>query len=67
MWDLDGREFLDCSIGGVSTSPLGFADADVEAAVIEAVKAGPMSTLNCPRTQTSRWLMIWKHIHKPRS
>ncbi len=48
VWDLDGNRFIDCSIGGVTTSTLGFADPDVEAAVLEAVKAGPMSTLNCP-------------------
>ena len=48
VWDLDGKCYTDCSIGGVTTSTLGYADPDVETAVIEAVKEGPMSTLNCP-------------------
>tara|TARA_Y100000588_G_scaffold111442_1_gene122264 strand:- start:23699 stop:25006 length:1308 start_codon:yes stop_codon:yes gene_type:complete len=48
VWDLEGRRFIDCSIGGVSACPLGYADPDVEEAVVGAVKAGSMSTLNCP-------------------
>jgi glutamate-1-semialdehyde aminotransferase len=46
--DLDGRTFVDVSIGAVGACPLGYADPDVEAAVIQAVRLGSMATLNCP-------------------
>jgi glutamate-1-semialdehyde 2,1-aminomutase len=46
--DLDGRVFVDVSIHAVGACPLGYADPDVEQAVIEAIRAGNMSTLNCP-------------------
>ncbi len=46
--DLDGRTFVDVSLHGVGACPLGFADPDVDAAVIDAVRAGNMCTLNAP-------------------
>ncbi len=46
--DLDGRTFVDVSLHGVGACPLGFADPEVDAAVIEAVRAGNMCTLNAP-------------------
>ena len=48
VWDLDGREYLDMSIMGVGACVLGYADPDVDAAVIRAVQQGSMCTLNCP-------------------
>ena len=48
VWDLDGRRFLDFSISSVGACPLGYADPDVNAAVIEAVARGSISTLNPP-------------------
>ncbi|HSJ10186.1 MAG TPA: aminotransferase class III-fold pyridoxal phosphate-dependent enzyme [Longimicrobiales bacterium] len=48
VWDLDGREFIDMSLMGVGTNTLGYAHAEVDAAVRAAVDAGNMSTLNCP-------------------
>jgi glutamate-1-semialdehyde aminotransferase len=48
VWDLDGAEYVDMTISGVGTCPLGFADEDVDNAVIDAVREGSMSTLNCP-------------------
>jgi len=47
--DLDGRTFTDMSIMGVGACILGYADPDVETAVIEAVKAGNQCTLNSPQ------------------
>jgi glutamate-1-semialdehyde aminotransferase len=47
--DLDGRTFTDMSIMGVGACILGYADPDVEAAVIEAVKTGNQCTLNSPQ------------------
>jgi glutamate-1-semialdehyde aminotransferase len=48
VWDLDGNMYYDMSLNGIAACILGAADPDVEAAVIAAVQAGPMSTLNCP-------------------
>jgi len=48
VWDLDGNEYVDMSIGGIGANVLGYADPDVNTAVIEAVKNGSSSSLNCP-------------------
>jgi len=48
VWDLDGKELLDMSIMGIGTNTLGYGNDEVDAAVIETVKKGNMSTLNCP-------------------
>jgi glutamate-1-semialdehyde 2,1-aminomutase len=48
IWDLDGRELLDMSIMGIGTNTLGYGNDKVDAAVIDTVKSGNMSTLNCP-------------------
>lgn len=48
VWDLDGNEFVDMSIMGIGTNTLGYGHDEVDAAVLETVKAGNMSTLNCP-------------------
>lgn len=48
VWDLDGREYLDMSIMAVGACILGYSDNDVDSAVIEAVKSGVNSSLNCP-------------------
>jgi glutamate-1-semialdehyde 2,1-aminomutase len=48
VWDLDGKEFLDMSIMGIGTNTLGYGNDEVDAAVMETVKNGNMSTLSCP-------------------
>lgn len=48
VWDLDGREFIDMSIMAVGACILGYADDEVDEAVIRAVRNGVNSTLNCP-------------------
>jgi len=48
VWDLDGREFIDMSIMAVGACILGYADEDVDDAVIESIQKGVNSTLNCP-------------------
>jgi glutamate-1-semialdehyde 2,1-aminomutase len=47
VWDLDGIEYIDMTSSAVGTCPLGYADEDVDAAVVAAVKDGSMATLNC--------------------
>jgi len=48
VWDLDGRELIDMCIMGIGTNTLGYGNDEVDAAVLETVKSGNMSTLNCP-------------------
>ena len=48
VWDLDNNKYLDCSIMGIGTNTLGYGHKEVDNAVIETVKNGNMSTLNCP-------------------
>jgi glutamate-1-semialdehyde 2,1-aminomutase len=48
VWDLDGQEFIDMSIMAVGACILGYADDDVDSAVIESIHKGVNSTLNCP-------------------
>ncbi len=48
VWDLDGKELIDMCIMGIGTNTLGYGNDEVDAAVMETVKSGNMSTLNCP-------------------
>lgn len=59
--DLDGRTYLDFTHCGVGTCPLGFADDDVNRAVIGAVQNGSMCTLNAPEEVALAELMIELH------
>ena len=48
VWDLDNNKFIDLSIMGIGTNILGYGNDKVDAAVLETVNNGNMSTLNCP-------------------
>ncbi len=48
VWDLDGKEYIDMCIMGIGTNTLGYGNEEVDAAVMETVQKGNMSTLNCP-------------------
>ncbi len=48
IWDLDGNEYLDFSYMGVGTAILGYANDEVDEAVIEAIKKGNSTTLIAP-------------------
>ena len=48
VWDLDGTKYIDMSYMALGACALGYADADVDTAVKEAIAAGSMCTLNCP-------------------
>tara|TARA_B100000963_G_scaffold274789_1_gene243018 strand:- start:13565 stop:14872 length:1308 start_codon:yes stop_codon:yes gene_type:complete len=48
VWDLDGNELIDMSIMGIGTNSLGYGNEEVDAAVLETIKKGNMSSLNCP-------------------
>src|ERR1700676_3049011 len=44
--DLDGNTYLDLSYCGIGATVLGYADPDVDGAVVEAIGRGSMTTLN---------------------
>lgn len=46
--DLDDNHFIDMSIMGIGSCILGYADKDVDSAVVKAITNGSMSTLNSP-------------------
>ncbi len=48
VWDLDGNEYIDMSIMGIGTNTLGYGHDEVDAAVLQTIAMGNMSSLNCP-------------------
>ncbi len=48
VWDLDGNRYIDMIIVGIGANVLGYADKDVDGAVLSAIKAGVSCSLNCP-------------------
>ena len=46
--DLEGNNFIDMSIMGIGTNLLGYGHNYVDQAVLNVIKNGNMSTLNCP-------------------
>ncbi len=61
VWDMDGEEYIDMSIMGIGANILGYADDDVDNAVIEAIKKGNSSSLNCPEEVELADLLIELH------
>lgn len=59
--DIDGNRFLDFSTNGIGCCTLGYADPDVNAAVIEKINQGSMSSLNCPEEIELAQLLIELH------
>jgi len=47
VWDLDGKKYNDMCIMGIGTNTLGYGHDEVDNAVIETVRKGNVSTLNC--------------------
>ncbi len=48
VWDLDDNHYIDMSISGIGANVLGYADPDVDAAVVDVIKNGSSCTLNPP-------------------
>lgn len=47
VWDLDGNKYIDVSISGIGANILGYAFDAVDDRVVENVRAGISSSLNC--------------------
>jgi glutamate-1-semialdehyde aminotransferase len=61
VWDLDENRFLDMSLMSVGACILGYADDDVDEAVIESIKKGVNTTLNCPEEVQLAEMMLDLH------
>lgn len=66
VWDLDGNEYIDMSTMGIGAAILGYADDDVDGAVIDAIRNGQSSSLNCHEEVELAKLLIdihpWAHM-----
>jgi len=47
IWDLDEKKYIDMSISGIGANVLGYSDPHVDNAVLNAIRNGSSSTLNC--------------------
>lgn len=61
IWDLDGVEYLDMSIGGIGACVLGYADEEIDDAVISSIRKGVASSLNCPEEVQLAELLLSLH------
>lgn len=61
VWDLDGKEYMDASYMGIGANVLGYADEDVNKAVMQAVENGSMCTLNSPEEVELAELLLELH------
>lgn len=67
--DLDDNEYIDCSIGGIGATVLGYADDEVNAKVKQVIDDGSASTLNPPeevflaeKFQTIFFIAVGKNV-----
>lgn len=61
VWDCLGNRYIDFAQMGVGSCVLGYADPDVNAAVIEAIGNGSMSSLNCSEEIQLAELLVELH------
>lgn len=61
VWDLDDRKYLDMSLMSVGACVLGYADDEVDDAVISSIRSGVASSLNCPEDIELAELLIELH------
>ena len=48
VWDLEEKKYIDMTYMSIGTNSLGYGNDVVDSAVLETIKKGNMSTLNCP-------------------
>lgn len=48
VWDLDNNKYIDTSYMGIGATILGYADDEIDQKIIEVIKNGTFTTLNCP-------------------
>lgn len=63
VWDLDGNKFIDMAQNGIGSAILGYADSDVDRAVLNAIKNGVNTTLNPPEEVELAELLLELNPH----
>ncbi len=48
VWDMNNEPYLDMSLGGIGATILGYANPEVDKAVMETIRNGVATSLNCP-------------------
>ncbi len=61
VWDLDGKRYSDMAYMGIGACTLGYADPDVDQAVIDTIKRGNETTLNAPEEVELAELLLKLH------
>lgn len=61
VWDLDGNEYIDVGTFGVGAAIIGYADDEVDDAVVEALRGGVATSLNCPEEVELAELLVSLH------
>ncbi|MCP4652343.1 MAG: aminotransferase class III-fold pyridoxal phosphate-dependent enzyme [Candidatus Omnitrophica bacterium] len=61
IWDLDDNEYLDCSLMGIGSCILGYADSDINKTVKAVIDHGNMSTLNASEEVELSELLLELH------
>jgi len=61
VWDLDGNEYMDMSYMGIGACILGYANSEINTAVVGAINSGSMCTLNAPEEVELAELMCQLH------
>ena len=61
IWDLDGTKYIDTTQCGAGGPILGYADSEVDDAVISAIRSGMQATLNCPEEVELAELLLELH------
>ncbi|MGD1003085.1 MAG: aminotransferase class III-fold pyridoxal phosphate-dependent enzyme [Minisyncoccia bacterium] len=61
VWDLDGNKYIDMSYMGIGACVLGYANSEVDDAVMNAIRRGSMCTLNAPEEVELAELMCKLH------
>jgi glutamate-1-semialdehyde 2,1-aminomutase len=61
IWDLDNNKYIDMSTMGIGSCILGYADDEVDNAVIDTIKKGSMSSLIAPEEVELAELLIDIH------
>ena len=61
IWDMDNRKFVDMSIMSVGACIIGYADDEIDDAVIKSIRNGVNSSLNVPEETELAKLLIDIH------
>jgi glutamate-1-semialdehyde aminotransferase len=61
VWDLDGNKYIDMGEMGIGACILGYSNAEINTAALDAIRRGNVSTLNAPEEVELAELMCKLH------